>query len=135
MDTNKNNEEQPKRDPFYQFLARLFDYLEKGNQELPEDLESKTIGDRVKLLDDDCLHYFVDVETREQLSSERQIIPANIRKLYMSEPMMVVKTGLSEQEGTYKCGHCDMEHSHDIIVHVPSIGRDYYCTERWVKIV
>lgn len=130
MDTNNNDDDKRRGvNPFFELLDMIFS---QRNSELQEEVEvekdfgPKEVGDRVKMVSDYVFHYLVDVETKEQLATERQRLPDSILKLYGSQPMLVTHVNVPENEGVFLCGHCSNLHSHDTIVFVPAVNRSYY---------
>lgn len=87
------------------------------------------------MVGDDVFHYLIDVETKQQLSSNKEILPRNVLNLYKSQPMMVTHTNISEKEGVFICEHCDNFHSHDTIIFVPAVNRSYYTSQTDIKLV
>lgn len=103
----------------------------EDNSPLKEDNTPKKIGDRVKVIDEHHLNYFIDVTTDEQLSTDYDSLSEAVKDIFSESEMIVVETGIDKK---YNCGHCDNEHTHDTIVFLPGINKRYYCTEKYLVV-
>lgn len=85
--------------------------------------DPKTIGDVVKLVDIHHLNYFIDVETDKQLAIGKNTISDAVIDLFESHQMIVIENNINK---VYKCGHCSIDHSHDMIIFIPGMNKRYY---------
>lgn len=112
---------------FIQMLLALAEF-----QPTERDHTTKEVGDKVEMCSENFLNYFIDVETNQQLTIERNHITDDIKDLFMSKPMTVVANNVKKE---FNCGHCDHIHTHDLIVYVPETNRRYFTSTTDVKLV
>lgn len=112
-------------------MKNLFQSLFGNSTEKNEsDLAVKEVGDKVKLCAENYLGYFIDVETDQQLTIEKRHVSDDIKALFLSKPMIVVANNLNK---IYQCGHCTVDHKHDIIVYIPAMQKRYFTSSVDVK--
>lgn len=101
-----------------QRLKDIFEGMKKST-----DNSIKKVGDKVIPHDKNAINYYIDTVTNEQVAKDRVVVSEELIELWCSKDMIVVETGV---EKTYKCGHCDRDHHHDIIVFVPAVNKTFY---------
>lgn len=95
------------------------------------DDSEKNIGDKVKLLDPFSINYFADCKSGEQLSKSLQSGHEKYKELFEKEAI-VAEVGI---ERTYNCGHCTLEHEHDMVVFYPHNKTKYFVHHKMFKVV
>jgi len=136
--TPKINEEfPPEMEKFIDMLrggrAKIFNLMEgledlKEMKEMETDSAIKEVGDTVVTLGKHTAVYMHDFETKEQLSSNKEMPKISFKGLVG----IVVDANANF---TFNCGHCDNLHQSDLVVHFSELGRSFHVKSDLVKIV
>lgn len=113
------------------FIRDFIQLISRQNR-IPVDDTPKTIGDRVKLIDIYHLNYFIDAVSDRQLTNHLQPVSDELRELFSSEEMIVADINV---EKVYKCGHCNNDYYHDMIIFLPKMNRKFHCSSESFSII
>lgn len=111
-------------------LLDLLEALLSGIGPVERDYTTKEVGNKVELCSVHDLNYFIDVDTEEQLTTKLQSLSDEVREHFTCQPMVVIATNIDK---TYKCGHCSVDHHHDLMVYVPKLGKRFFASSDGLK--